>query len=311
MKEEIRHRLLKSGAVAVGFAKAGDISLFEREDYKGWIDAGFHGEMEYLHRHEELRNHTDSVMPGAKTVISLAFNYEPEEWLGKDSPYISAYAYGKDYHNALREVLRPAISDFKEQYGGEWRICIDTAPVAERYWALKSGIGIRGLNCGVIIEGYGSFIFLAEIMTTLEIPADSQSERQCSKCGECLRECPTKALQGDGRMDSRKCINYLTIEKKSELSEEEIGILKKGPGYLAGCDRCLKVCPYNQGKNELTKVFTGHNSRLSAFDLRKEIKELRIDDLQEMGKDEFKKRFKDSPLLYVGLERLQRNARGL
>lgn len=302
MKEDIRSCLLTSGAIAVGFTNAGEISEPARESYKKWIGEGNHGEMSYLERHTSLKSHTDSVLPGAKTIISLAFSYKPKEFRNSDLPHISAYAYSEDYHVTLREILKPTVECLKNKYGGKWRICIDSAPVAERYWALKCGIGKRGLNGTIIIDGYGGFIFLVEILTTLEIAPDKPSDSLCNRCGKCIAICPSKALRGDGTMNASKCINYLTIEKKGELTKEEIETIISGEGFLLGCDSCLKVCPHNDpGLNSERK-------ETNLFNLSDKIRNLNAESILEMDELEFQNLFRDTPLTYVGYDTLRRNA---
>lgn len=301
MKEQVRELLLSAGAIAVGFAKAGEIDKISHENYADWIRKGFHGEMEYLERHLSLRNHTDNLLPGAKTVISLAFSFSQKEMFGENKPYIATYAYGEDYHISLRELLTPILDDIKCTFGGEWRICIDSAPLAERYWALKSGIGKRGLNGMVIING-DVFSFLVEILTTLEITPDESSENYCERCGACIKNCPTRALNGDGTMNACLCLNYLTIEKKGEFNETEINLLNKDSGCLFGCDKCLRVCPHQPGNKEKT---------ISCFSMSQEMKEISTDSILKMDSKEFKKKFQRSPLLYAGFKRLVRNAKAL
>lgn len=298
MKETIRKILLDSGALAVGFSEAGAIDPAVDHDFRRWISEGNHGEMAYLERHANLRNHTDNVLAEAQTVISLAFTYKPEETRNPGLSVISSYAYGIDYHVRLREILNPAIDYLKKTYGGKWRICIDSAPVAERYYALKSGIGVKGMNGMVIIEGGGSFCFLVEILTTLKITPDESKPGTCSECNLCLQSCPTKALRGDGTMDARRCINYLTIEKKTDFTTSEKLLLKAGNGYLFGCDICQKICPHNDAANGK-----------SLFPMLEDIKNLSSRNILEMGEENFKNKFKDSPLLYAGYQRLLRNAR--
>lgn len=299
MKEDIRQSLLKAGAIAVGFAQGGEIDPDVHKDYVEWIGEGRHGEMGYLERHIPLRHHIDHVLQGTKTIISLAFDYSPEEWRENDFPYIAAYAYGEDYHLLLRERLKPVINEFKRIYGGEWRICIDSAPVAERYWALKSGIGKRGLNGSVIVKGAGALSFLVEILTTIELEPDQPSIEFCKGCRACVKICPTQALKGDGTMDARRCINYLTIEKRGDFSREETELINLDSGYLYGCDRCLRICPHN-GEN----IHTNCTQNLFI----NKIKDLTIEDILSLGVEEFKERFKKSPLFYAGYDRLQRNA---
>ena len=245
MKEDIRNILLEAGAVAVGFAQAGEIDSEFHEYFTKWIEKGYHGEMAYLERHIPLRHHTDFVLPGAKSVISLAFSYAPKEWRPLDQPMIAAYAYGEDYHKSLRRILKPVVKLFETKYGGNWRICIDSAPVAERFWAMKSGIGKRGLNSCIIVPGCGSLCFLVELLTTIELEPDSPSFSECDRCGLCVAECPAKAIHEDGTFEACKCINYLMIEKRTPLSDEESELISTPPGYLYGCDRCLRICPHN------------------------------------------------------------------
>lgn len=293
MKEKIRSSLMKSGAVAVGFAKAGPVDAEVTSSFEKWIEEGCNGEMEYLRRHIPLRKTSESVLPGAKTVVCMAFDYTPKEWIIG----ISAYAYGEDYHNQIRERLKGTLSDFKAEFGGKWRLCIDSAPISERYWAMRSGIGRRGLNGALILEGCGPFCFLAELLTTIEITPDSPSIQWCEKCGNCIRSCPGGALKGDGTMDARKCINYLTIEKKEEFTPEEKELLRKGGGSFFGCDRCFTVCPHRtlEGKEEILP----------------EIKNLTPDVIPEMDETTFIKEFKRTPLHYAGYNRLLRNALAL
>lgn len=297
MKEEIRVKILQTGAVAVGFAKAGEIDPEVHKDYVKWIEGGNHGEMGYLERHVVLRRNTDHVLPGAKTVISVAFSYAPDEWLPKDRPMIAAYAYFEDYHEYLREILKPVVKGFQERFGGKWRICVDSAPVSERYWAIKSGIGKRGKNGSIIVEGCGGLCFLVEVLTTLEIEADKPSERECNGCGLCVKLCPSGALKGDGSIDARRCINYLTIEKKGEFSDEEKEILSQGKGFLYGCDICVRQCPENK------------NIKKSQLPKNKEIELLTPDKILKLDDKKIKTILAGSPLLYAGVDKLKRNAR--
>lgn len=299
MKEDIRNRLLEAGASSVGFSSAGNIDQAVAENFDRLIGEGWHGEMSYLSRHAELRKNTGHILSGASTVISLAFGYRPSEWLPEGKPMIASYAYGDDYHVVIREKLFPVIKSIQDVYGGKWRLCIDSAPLSERYWAVTSGIGIRGLNGAVITPQNGCLCFLAEILTTLSIESDRPMTGDCGKCGRCLDACPAGALNGDGMVTAKKCINYLTIEKKGEFTEEEKKLLRKDGGYLYGCDRCLRVCPHNQGE--------GHDVT-SVFCLREEIASLTPEKIMEMDEEEFKRIFKRSPLLYAGYERLRRNA---
>lgn len=331
MKERIRTLLLSRGACAVGFARAGEVDPTVTARYEKWIGEGRHGEMAYLERHIPLKRHTDNVLPGAKTVISLAFDYTPEQWRDSDLPKIAAYAYGKDYHTELRKLLRPALEELKREYGGKWRVCIDSAPVAERFWALKSGIGIQGRNGNVIIRGHGSFCFLVELLTTLEIEPDEAQFETCENCGLCVKACPAKAILCDGEIDASKCINYLTIEKKTEFKPAESRLLTSGP-FLYGCDECQQACPHNKtsaadphpsapestpfpsapgiptNPSPLGSRHPAPSHRHPALPI---ILSLTPEAILFMTPEVFKKTFSSSPLLYASYETLRRNALAL
>lgn len=314
MKEVIRKKLLDCGAVAVGFARAGRIDAGVDEEFQKWIGEGCHAEMSYLQRHIPLRQHTDHVLEGAKTVISLAFSYMPRSVRSPHLPSISAYAYGDDYHRVVRERLQPMVKEFQHNFGGNWRVCIDSAPIAERYWAMKAGIGKRGVNGSVIIDKGGSLCFLTEILTTLEILPDNPSEDFCHRCGECINVCPGKAIKGDGTIDSRKCLNYLTIEKKGEFSEEDISLIKAGAGSLFGCDKCLRVCPHNKINrdnpypNSSGEFEDPAISTLPQFRMDPRIETLTPEFIMQLTESEFNTLFSSSPLAYGGYTRLRRIA---
>lgn len=249
MKEGIRGALLAAGAVAAGFARSADISDHAYESYVRWINRGMHADMDYLRRHSVLRRNPRNVLPDAATVISLAFPYAPGRWRADDLPQIACYAYGIDYHEVIRNRLSPIVESLKPEYGGNWRICVDTAPVAERYWAVKSGIGIRGLNGSVIVPGHGSFVFLAEVLTSLPLEPDDASVGTCGACGKCREACPQGAICSDGMIDASRCINYLTIEHRGAWTGEKLGSMSTEAARrsLYGCDICQKVCSHNRG----------------------------------------------------------------
>ena len=299
IKERIRKELTDAGASAVGFASAEEVSEEAVRENALWLDSGMHGEMGYLLRHKSLKLNTENVLPGTQTVITLAFNYNPGEWPVSDNPVVAAYAFGEDYHDALRRVLKKKVEGFRRDYGGKWRICIDSAPLAERYWAVKSGIAKRSINGNVIVESCGSFCFLAEILTDLKLSPDTATEGWCMRCGKCVSLCPGKAINGDGTIDARKCINYLTIEKEGEFNPEEKEIVNKARGHLYGCDICLRVCPHNKDVQKSSHPF---------FSLTPQIRNLTPLDLMTLTEEEFKEKFKTSPLLYAGFSKLLRNA---
>lgn len=301
VKDAIRAEIMKSGAVAVGFAVAGDVSVGAMRQYGDWIASGRNAGMEYLSRHAGLKRNPASVMGNAATVISTAFSYAPRLFRGDALPAIACYAYGEDYHDVIRKRLSSAVGALRGRYGGDWRICIDSAPLAERYWAMKSGIGKRGKNGSIIIDKCGSWCFLAEILTSLPVAPDEATEASCLGCGECLKRCPTQALLPDGTIDSSRCLNYLTIEHRGEWPArmDEAMASDAGRGTLFGCDICQRVCPHNKDVEP---------TAIPEFQPWQKILELAPSDVAAMSQEAFSAFFKGSPLKRAKLEGLKRNA---
>lgn len=299
-REAIRRYLLETGAVAVGFARAEPISATAAADYNSWIASGCHAGMDYLVRHTPLRLHPDNVLKGAKTVISTAFSYNPPVRRSPNLPVIATYAYGDDYHDVLRRRLTPAVDVLRENLGGEWRICNDTAPLAERYWAMRTGIGRRGLNGSIIIDGYGSRIFLAEVLTTVEIAPDTPSERRCMGCEACISSCPGKAIGTNCHIDARRCLSYLTIEHKGPFPPNtDVLHTTAGQRTLYGCDICIEVCPHNRNVPTTT---------ILEFTLRPAIATLTAAQTAAMTQPQFSEIFRGSAIKRARLAGLQRNA---
>lgn len=200
-----------------------------------------HAGMEYMERHQELRRDPRLLLPGAKTVVSIAFNYrQPNPF-----PQIATYALGEDYHRVLRRRLKGAVRKISDEFGGKWRICIDSAPILERYWALKCGIGRRSpVHGNIVVNNAGSMVFLAELLTTLDITLPREEEFPDEFMEISWSGCPGGALGEDGTLDARRCINYLTIEHRSPLTPQEQKIVG---GSVFGCDRCQTSCRENTG----------------------------------------------------------------
>lgn len=253
---ELLSRLLEeAGAVAFGVVPAAPVEVEEWRRYERWIAEGCHGSMHYLENYPHLRRDPRLLLEeGARSVVSVAFNYrQPNPLKG----LVATYALGRDYHKVLRRRLKPVVRAMADEFGGKWRICIDSAPLLERYWAVKAGIGRRSQDHGnVVVPGIGSMVFLAELVTTLSLrkecrvfasPACGRGERDVrEETGETVggMPCPTGAMRHGGTMDARKCINYLTIEAPAELEREEnrwIGNAR------FGCDICLRSAPENRG----------------------------------------------------------------
>lgn len=300
-REGLHAALLEAGAAAVGFAPAGPVSEDEDRRLRGWLAAGHHAGMTWMERHADLRRDLDNVLPGTRMVISLAFPYAPERERPSDLPYLSRYAYGRDYHEAIRSLLTAVL----EQTGllSSCRICIDSAPVSERFWAIRAGIGYRGDNGALIVPGIGPEVFLAEILTTIEFEPDSPSYAECLHCGVCLRACPTGALQADGTIDCRSCISYLTIEHRGLWTDPDAIAAMSTPAgrtSLFGCDRCITACPL---RNDTSSPHTW-NQPLPAM------LALAPSDIPAQ-QSEFKRRFAHTALLRPGLQNLLRNIANL
>ena len=289
-KETIRSLILDAGACAVGFAEAAPVDDADMVLYDRWIAAGSHGEMAYLDRYHDVRRDPRLLLDGALTVISCAFDYRPS----RRHPLFADYALGRDYHEVIRERLTPVTDEIRRLFGGETRICVDTAPIRERYWAARAGVGRIGLNGTLIVDGIGSKVFLAEIIWTGSLaPDDSRLGESCMRCGACLQACPGRALHGDGSLDARSCNSYLTIEYRGELP----GDLHLS-GRIYGCDICQDVCPHNRAEGVTT---------IAEFSPSDVLMRLDADALSAMTHDAYRSIFRHSAIRRAKLPHLLRN----
>lgn len=247
----ISSRQIKDKALALGFAACGiaraERAVSEEACFDRWIAEGCHAGMRYMENHRAIRLDPDGLVSGAKSVISVALNYYPAIRRDPLAPYIAYYAYGEDYHTVVKEKLRrlwQAIAGWFPEGAYEARVFTDSAPILERYWAWKAGLGWIGKNTCLILPGKGSFFFLGEIVTTLEVDAyDSPLKSRCGTCTRCLEACPTGALEAPRRLNASKCLSYLTIEHRGEIPPERAARLGN---RLYGCDTCQLVCPWNR-----------------------------------------------------------------
>ncbi len=211
-----------------------------------WLSQDYHGDMSYMANHFDKRVDPRLLVPGAKSVISLAYNYYSNvRQIDPEAPQISMYAYGKDYHKVVKKKLQQMLEWMKTSFGNiNGRVFVDSAPVLERDWARRSGLGWMGKNTMIIHPKKGSWFFLAEIITDLEMVYDQQLSDYCGTCTRCIDACPTEAIHEDGYlMDGSKCISYLTIELKKKLPLE---YKDKMENWMFGCDICQQVCPWNR-----------------------------------------------------------------
>lgn len=291
--ELLRRLVLKSGASRVAFAEACETDSEDSAAVSRWIEAGHHGEMAYLERHSEIRRDPRLLLEGAQTVICCAFDYRQRA----RHPLFADYALGLDYHEVIRHRLKQAAEKIRKEFGGETRICVDTAPIRERYWAVISGLGFIGLNGQLIVDGIGSKVFLAEILWTGHaLPDTSAAWRHCIGCGACIKACPGKALDGQCGVDARRCLSYLTIEHRGELPD---GLHLNGRIY--GCDICQDVCPHNRD--------TISSGTIAEFEPSPRLMALTPDDILMMKPEDFSTVFRHSAVKRAKLTGLQRNAK--
>jgi epoxyqueuosine reductase len=246
--EFINTALIKSKAKKLGFDFCGiskaEYLNEEAAKFQEWLGKGHHGKMSYMANHSTKRLDPTKLVKGAKSVISLLYNYYPETSINSEDNYkISRYAYGKDYHLVIKDKLRELLTIIQDKINNvEGRVFVDSAPVLERQWAAKSGLGWIGKNTLLINRKSGSYLFIAELITNVELVYDSPIGDYCGTCTRCIDACPTNALT-PYQMDASKCISYLTIELKEEIPSEFKGKMRN---WIFGCDICQEVCPWNR-----------------------------------------------------------------
>lgn len=242
MLADIRREVFAVGAYACGVVRAMPVTAEAVARYEEWLADGNAGNMDYLWRYGEVRRDPRLLLDGegARTLIVTLFAYQDNVHPAEGVPYIAHYALGQDYHDVLRRRLKTVIGQLRPRFGGKWRICVDSAPLMERYWAARAGLGVIGDNGCLIVPGVGANFFIATIVTTAQMPTDDPVEgtSHCLGCGRCVRACPTGALRGDGSVDARRCISYLTIESHDGIPAD----IPTG-NTLYGCDVCRRACP--------------------------------------------------------------------
>ncbi len=267
----------------------------ESHRLEGWLNSGFHGKMSYMENHFEMRTDPRKLVPGAKSVITLMYNYHnPETQKDALAPKISQYAYGKDYHQIIKAKLRELLEFLRDKVGEvDGRCFVDSAPVLERDWAKRSGTGWVGKNTLLINPKAGSYFFLAELIIDLEMEVDGPIKDYCGTCTRCIDACPTDAISPNGYvMDGSKCISYLTIELRENIPTD---FKDKMDGWMFGCDICQEVCPWNRFSKKHQEP---------AFEPHPELLELTKNDWEELTEETFRKVFKKSAVKrtkYIGL----------
>lgn len=297
--EIVTEKAKNLGFDLIGFAEAKELN----EDYQryiDWLEKGYNADMEYMKRNREKRKDVQNILHDAKSVISLGMNYyTPYQHTNKAGMgKISRYAWGKDYHLIIWEKLDELINELKQvEPAFEARSYVDTGPVMDKTWAVRSGIGWMGKHTNVINREIGSWFFIANIICNKVFNYSKPIEDYCGSCTACIDACPTGAIVDEYIVDANKCISYLTIENKGEIPDEFSGKFKN---WIFGCDICQDVCPWNNKFSvvSMQKEFNPVNSN----------REINIKDVRKMEQDEFSLRFKLSPVKRTKLNGLKRNA---
>ncbi len=287
------------GFLSCGISKAGFLDE-EAPRLESWLNKNQHGQMAYMENHFDKRLNPTLLVDDAKSVISLLLNYYPSEEQNQDSYKISKYAYGQDYHFVIKEKLTELLNTIQTEIGAvSGRAFVDSAPVLDKAWAAKSGLGWIGKNSNLITQKTGSFYFIAELIIDLQLDYDYATTDHCGTCTACIDACPTEAIVSPYVVDGSKCISYFTIELKDNLPQEMKG---KFNDWMFGCDICQDVCPWNRFSKAHNEPLFNPNPELLSFTKK---------DWQEITEDTFKKVFANSAVKRTKLSGLQRNIKFL
>jgi epoxyqueuosine reductase len=293
-------QLIKEEAIRLGFMSCGisKAAFLEEEAprLENWLKNQMQGQMSYMENHFDKRLDPTLLVDGAKSVVSLLLNYYPSKYQIEDTYKISKYAYGQDYHHVIKEKLKELLYFIKTEIGEvSGRAFVDSAPVLDKAWAAKSGLGWIGKNSNLLSKQVGSFYFIAELIIDIELEYDHPTTNHCGDCTACIDACPTDAIVAPYVVDGSKCISYFTIELKENIPMEMKG---KFDDWAFGCDVCQDVCPWNRFSKP-------HNEPL--FQTTPEILTYTKKDWEEITEEIFKKAFKNSAIKRTKIEGLKRN----
>jgi epoxyqueuosine reductase len=295
----IKTEALRLGFLSCGISKAGFLEE-EAPRLENWLNKNRHGQMSYMENHFDKRLDPTLLVDDAKSVVSLLLSYYPSEIQNQDSYKISKYAYGQDYHFVIKDKLKDLLRFIQTEIGEvSGRVFVDSAPVLDKAWAAKSGLGWIGKNSNLITKQVGSFYFIAELIIDLELEYDHATTDHCGSCTACLDACPTQAIVAPYVVDGSKCISYFTIELKDNIPNEMKG---KFDNWMFGCDVCQDVCPWNRFSKPHNEPLFNPNPEILAFSKK---------DWQEITEETFRAVFKNSAVKRTKLDGLQRNIRFL
>lgn len=296
LSQLIKEKALKIGFDACGFSKAEKVEDKDILSLRSWLDNNYHGEMAYMANHFDKRINPTLLVENAKSIISVALNYYPHKKQEEDVPQFAYYAYGKDYHDIVKEMLRLLLNYIQTlQPDINGRVFCDTAPLLERYWAMRAGLGFIGKNSLLIIPKKGSYFFLGEIVIDTVLDYDAPCTLSCGRCTRCLEACPTKALAIPAVVNAEKCISYQTIENKGEIDSN---IVPNMSNRFYGCDICQQVCPWNRyARPHKTEEFNPSQAFLSLDEAS----------IETLSTEEYQRIFKGSAVKRAKLSGLKRN----
>ena len=293
----IKNEALRLGFSACGFSRA-EFLEEDAQHLRKWLEKGYHGSMKYMENHFEKRCDPSKLLEGANSVISLLLNYyTPEKQHDPEAPILSKYAYGVDYHFVMKDKMKTLMQFIQDHFGPvNGRMFVDSAPVLDRAWARRSGLGWIGKNSNLINRDLGSFVFIGELIVDLELEYAKIPESDfCGACSICIDACPTDAILPERTIDSNRCISYLTIENRSEIPGSFKG---KMDNRMFGCDICQDVCPWNKkAKQHTTDEFRPSSKLL----------DMKVSDWQQLEKRDFNMLFKSSAVKRTRFEGLKRN----
>ena len=293
--QKIKAEAKRLGFLSCGISRA-DFLEEEAPRLEAWLKKGMHGDMAYMENHFDKRLDPRKLVPGAKSVISLLYNYFPSKSQREDTYKISKYAYGEDYHYVVKDKLRELLQFVQEEIGEvHGRAFVDSAPVLDRAWAARSGLGWIGKNSNLLTRQAGSFYFIAELIVDLDLAYDTPTTDHCGSCTACIDACPTQAIVQPYVVDGSKCISYFTIELKEEIPKDFRGQLDD---WIFGCDVCQDVCPWNRFSKPHNETRFSPNSDLLSFDRG---------DWEELTEEVFQKVFRKSAVKRTKFQGLKRN----
>jgi epoxyqueuosine reductase len=291
----IKTEAKRLGFLSCGISKAGFLEA-EAPRLEKWLNNNMHGSMQYMENHFDKRLDPTKLVDGAKSVISLLLNYYPQETQVENTLKVSKYAYGTDYHFVIKDKLKSLLQYIQQEIGDVYgRAFVDSAPVLDKAWAAKSGLGWIGKHSNLLTQQVGSFYFIAELIIDLELEYDTPTTDHCGTCTKCIDACPTQAITEPYVVDGSKCISYFTIELKENIPTDFKGQLDD---WIFGCDICQDVCPWNRfSKPHSEPLFNPHPELLS----------MTKQDWEDITEETFRKVFKNSAVKRTKFEGLNRN----